>query len=267
MQVQAPSAPSKWLLVAMANVARPPAYKVFGSAATFAAITHLDRKTVLSSTIALEVAGLIRRTEQKAGRGGARVFTLPVVVATDPENGSGSDEIDEATSTENGIGSAESPVRTEPENGLSSSETSTENGSGSESPDGAKTPNRTRFSREPIPKTGHIYSTEEKKSMRRSAPAPTALELLPEVDAQTLADWEVVRKAKRAGPITETVAKSLRKQAAQAGLAPQSAVEFCCERGWQGFNAGWYANAMNGDRRGAGAPPQPATGDLWSGAK
>ena len=38
-------------------------------------------------------------------------------------------------------------------------------------------------------------------------------------DPQTLADWQAVRKAKRAGPITPTVVKALRREAGKAWIA------------------------------------------------
>lgn len=79
----------------------------------------------------------------------------------------------------------------------------------------------------------------ERKGRSKHASASDACDVLPEVNEDTLADWIAVRKAKRAGPITQTVADGLRREAALAGLSPQEAVRKAVERGWQGFEADW----------------------------
>ena len=66
-----------------------------------------------------------------------------------------------------------------------------------------------------------------------------------------LADYLAVRKAKRAGPLTKTAAAILEREAEKAGISVADAVTACCEYGWQGFNAGWYAE------RNAGRNSQP----------
>lgn len=58
---------------------------------------------------------------------------------------------------------------------------------------------------------------------------------------QVWSDWLQVRKGKRAGPVTETAWSGLVREAAKAGITAEAAVRACCEFGWQGFNAGWYA--------------------------
>jgi hypothetical protein len=57
-----------------------------------------------------------------------------------------------------------------------------------------------------------------------------------------LADFLAVRKAKRAGPLTATAIAGLQREADKAGISLEAAVTACCEFGWQGFNAGWYAD-------------------------
>ena len=47
----------------------------------------------------------------------------------------------------------------------------------------------------------------------------------------------------------------IRREAAKAGIGLADALAYCCEAGWQGFNAGWYA-----DRQGA-ARGTAATGE------
>jgi hypothetical protein len=61
------------------------------------------------------------------------------------------------------------------------------------------------------------------------------------VPPQILEDWRAVRKAKRAGPITETVADALIREAEKAGLYPAQAVQIAAERGWQSFKAEWIS--------------------------
>jgi hypothetical protein len=70
------------------------------------------------------------------------------------------------------------------------------------------------------------------------------------------ADWLEVRKAKRAGPVTQTVLDGIRREAGKAGISLQDAIAHCCLAGWQGFRAEWYAS-----KQAARAPA--ASGD-WS---
>lgn len=53
-----------------------------------------------------------------------------------------------------------------------------------------------------------------------------------------------MRKAKRA-PLNDTALDGIRREAAKAGIGLGEAVAACCEFGWQGFNAGWYAERRN----------------------
>ncbi|HQS65419.1 MAG TPA: YdaU family protein, partial [Acidovorax defluvii] len=78
-----------------------------------------------------------------------------------------------------------------------------------------------------------------------------------EVPTKILDDYLAVRKAKRAGPLTETAIAGLRREAAKAGITIAEAMTACCELGWQGFNADWYAErkqktARNGSGNVAG---------------
>lgn len=66
------------------------------------------------------------------------------------------------------------------------------------------------------------------------------------VEPETLADWKAVRKAKKAGPITETVAKAIIREAGKAGLTTRAAVRLATERGWQGFRAEFVQQARAG---------------------
>lgn len=64
------------------------------------------------------------------------------------------------------------------------------------------------------------------------------------VSDELLADWQAVRSAKRAGPLTVTAVKGLQREARKAGLTDSEAIEVCCTNGWQGFRAAWYRQDM-----------------------
>jgi hypothetical protein len=78
---------------------------------------------------------------------------------------------------------------------------------------------------------------------------PDSLNLVPDslsedaraIPKDLLADFLVVRKAKKAGALTKTAIKGIQREADKAGLTLIEAVTVCCELGWQGFNANWYA--------------------------
>lgn len=91
------------------------------------------------------------------------------------------------------------------------------------------------------PKTGDVIRNGSRKEPGKESGFDAAVAALPEVDSDTLRDWLPVRKDKHAGPVTNTVAKALRREAEKAGLTPSEAVTYCCEAGWQNFNAGFYA--------------------------
>lgn len=60
----------------------------------------------------------------------------------------------------------------------------------------------------------------------------------PDVTIQVWEDFIQIRKNKKA-PLTETALKGIRNEATKAGWELQDALAECCQRGWQGFNAGW----------------------------
>jgi hypothetical protein len=69
-------------------------------------------------------------------------------------------------------------------------------------------------------------------------------------------DWLEVRKAKRAGPVTQTVLDAVRREAGKAGISLQDAIAHCCLSGWQGFRADWYLSKQ--------ATRQPVASSDWS---
>lgn len=66
------------------------------------------------------------------------------------------------------------------------------------------------------------------------------------VSLQTWEDFKTLRKAKRA-TVTETAISGIRREAEKAGVTLQTALETCCERGWQGFKAEWLAKEKAAD--------------------
>lgn len=84
----------------------------------------------------------------------------------------------------------------------------------------------------------------QKKEKRASAPSPS----IPGIADDLLSDFLAVRKAKRAGPLTDTALAGIRREAEKAGLTLEQAITACCEFGWQGFNAGWYADRQVGSK-------------------
>lgn len=57
-------------------------------------------------------------------------------------------------------------------------------------------------------------------------------------------DFLSIRKKKRA-PLTETALEDIKREAAKAALSLNDALEKCCARGWQGFEASWISNQKN----------------------
>ena len=81
---------------------------------------------------------------------------------------------------------------------------------------------------------------EKKKEAVKTA-KPSAISKPDEVTSQVWADFLQVRKAKRS-PLTATALAGIEREAAKAGIGLQQALEVCCESGWAGFKADWYAN-------------------------
>lgn len=67
------------------------------------------------------------------------------------------------------------------------------------------------------------------------------------VDSIVARDWITHRKAKRAPP-TQTAIDGINREAEKAGLSLQAALKISCQRGWQGFEAGWMKSAQGPPR-------------------
>lgn len=81
----------------------------------------------------------------------------------------------------------------------------------------------------------------EKKKKAVKTAKPAKLSKPDEVDDQVWDDFLQIRKAKRS-PLTATALAGIEREAAKAGIGLQQALEVCCESGWVGFKADWYAN-------------------------
>ena len=77
--------------------------------------------------------------------------------------------------------------------------------------------------------------TTNHKPKRESA---TVVACPSDVDQQIWDDWKQLRKAKKA-PVTETVVKGARKEAAKANMAFSDFLSVWCARGSQGLQADW----------------------------
>lgn len=101
--------------------------------------------------------------------------------------------------------------------------------------------------------------TERETEVEARAPRPTT-PVLEGVSPALLADYLKVRKAKKAGELTDTAIAGLTREAGKAGLTLAQAVTACVEFSWQGFNAGWYAERTQG-RAKPGAVSATASND------
>lgn len=76
---------------------------------------------------------------------------------------------------------------------------------------------------------------QEQKQKKGRASAPACPE---DVEPKVWADWLALRRAKRA-PVSETVIREARKEAAKAGMTLDRFLEVWCARGSQGLAASW----------------------------
>jgi uncharacterized protein YdaU (DUF1376 family) len=87
----------------------------------------------------------------------------------------------------------------------------------------------------PIATNNQEPLTTNHKPKRESA---TVVACPPDVDQQIWDDWKQLRKAKKA-PVTETVVKGARKEAAKANMEFSDFLSVWCARGSQGLQADW----------------------------
>jgi hypothetical protein len=75
---------------------------------------------------------------------------------------------------------------------------------------------------------------------------------IPPISPALLKDFLAVRKAKKAGTLTETAFNGIVREAGIAGISPEDAVRICCERNWVSFKSDWdwRSAAPASERRG-----------------
>jgi hypothetical protein len=78
----------------------------------------------------------------------------------------------------------------------------------------------------------------EENTRKKTRATPTVSSCPEDVDKQVWDDWVALRKSKRAA-VTATALKGIRREARNAGITLQKALEIGCERGWVGFDAKW----------------------------
>jgi uncharacterized protein YdaU (DUF1376 family) len=76
--------------------------------------------------------------------------------------------------------------------------------------------------------------TNKKEKKKRAV----ALDCPPDVLQSTWEAFGALRDKKRA-PITEVAIRKIRQEADKANVSLNEALEICCARGWQGFEASW----------------------------
>lgn len=88
---------------------------------------------------------------------------------------------------------------------------------------------------------GREGNRKGKESAEKPAFSPLPFLISMGVSETTAKDFLKLREKKRA-PLTETAWKLIAKQIDKAKITPQVALEVCCAKGWQGFEAAWYEN-------------------------
>lgn len=229
-----PKASAKFVLVAMADCVNADGGNMtcWPSQAHLARVTSLDIKTVEAGMRLLRGQGLIVDTEQRRGETGrVRVYRLN----TSAIGGVSSGPQGQATPPESGAN--------DPGSGGIQAQVNTPGIPVNAPVFPAQSP---RFSGETPPKTGAGTRKGTSNGTKKESGRGEHAHAIPGVPDQLVTDWIAVRKAKKAGPLTATAIAGLLREATKAGITPEAAVTFCCEAGWQGFNAGWYGDRTKG---------------------
>lgn len=89
----------------------------------------------------------------------------------------------------------------------------------------------------------------ERTKRRTNVPVKHMLETLPGLSETVAEDYLTHRKAKRA-PLTETAWSGICRGIRKAQAPPDEALTMAMARGWQGFEADWWANSNKGNSNG-----------------
>lgn len=115
-------------------------------------------------------------------------------------------------------------------------------------------PLRFREKTEPLPPdSSNTDSSFPDSSNKDKAPAkpsrfnPVAYLTNLGVSESVAHDFLTLRKAKKAAA-TETALSGIAREAEKAGIPMQTALETCCKRGWQGFDAAWLDTPGTGGK-------------------
>jgi len=98
----------------------------------------------------------------------------------------------------------------------------------------------------PVPITQESASKPRRRAIARPDSVPK----------QSWEDWQAVRKAKRAGPITITVLARMQVQADKAKIPLAEAITIAASRGWQAFEADWLKSRFAKPEGASHAVPQ-----------
>ena len=107
----------------------------------------------------------------------------------------------------------------------------------------------------PTPTPTPINTTPPEGGVSRKRSAATTAARPDDVSEPVWQDFQRLRREKRA-PLTDTALAGVRREAEKAGVSLEAAIAYCCEAGWQGFNAGWYADRQGGAHTSVRPPPQ-----------
>lgn len=243
-----PKSSAKFVLVAMAdcvNAEDAPDMLCWPSYRLLAQRTGQDLKTVEAGVKRLRDLGFIEDSGERQGRTGSVV----VYRLSDTKNGVALPRPEPRFRSASNVKSSE-PKAAEHSNNVATSNpvfgVTAEIASDPVFPrsDPVFPDKRPRFSDEATPKTGGGISKGIRNGTSKEPGNGNAMPQIDGVPESLVNDWLKVRKDKRAGPITGTVIRGLEREAGKAGVTVADAVTFCCEAGWQGFNAGWYLERM-----------------------
>ena len=96
--------------------------------------------------------------------------------------------------------------------------------------------------------TVHLVVGEGEGEGGAKASPPRGLAIQPPTIKDSVwKDFISIRKAKRA-PLTQTALNGIEKEATKAGISLEAALETCCKRGWQSFEADWISATKTQDR-------------------
>jgi hypothetical protein len=176
--------------------------------------TGQDRKTVISALDRLEAMGYLADSGKRTGNTGQiKVYKFNFARANNTESGT----VPEAEQYR----ISHQTVPNFPSNSTVFPAKSTENG--------------TRNPQEP---KGTVKEPKTKRGDAASDFSPLDFLLANGVALQTAKDWLKLRRTKKADP-TQTAIDGVIREARNAGLTLEAALQVCCERGWAGFMAKW----------------------------